>query len=54
MKNDVEMWIQYVPSGNKLPHLKQMDLLKKVIDMNLLVFNYKFLVLNKIFDILNL
>ena len=54
MKNDVEMWIQYVPSGTKLPQLKQMDLLKKVIGRNLLVFNNKFLVLNKIFDILNL
>ena len=36
-----------------LPHLKGMDLLKKVTNMNLSFFNGKFLVLNKVFDILN-
>ena len=31
-----------------------MDLLKKVIDINLLFFNNKFLILNKFFDVLDL
>ena len=35
------------------PHLKRMDLLKNVINMNLLLFNNKFLVLNEVFDISN-
>jgi hypothetical protein len=30
-----------------------MDLLKKVINMNLLFFNNIFFILNKVFDILN-
>jgi hypothetical protein len=38
---------------NTLPNHKQMDLLKKVISMNLLLFNKFFLILNKFFDSLN-
>ena len=34
--------------GTTLPHLKGMDLLKKVTNMNLSFFNGKFLVLNKV------
>ena len=49
---DVTMWCQLAPFGTTLPHLEQMDLLKKVINTNLQFFDYKSFVLNKIFYIL--
>ena len=39
--------------GTTLPHHKQMDLMKKNINMNLLFFDNKFFVLNKIFEVLD-
>ena len=48
-----EMWCQSAPYSTTLPHHKRMDLLKKVINMNLLFINNKFFILNKVFDILN-
>ena len=47
------MWCRMVPIGTTLPHHKQMSLLKKVINMNLLFFDNKFFVPNKVFDILS-
>ena len=44
---------QSTPSNTTLPDHKWMDLLEKGIDMNLLFFNSKFSILNKVFDILN-
>ena len=38
---DVAMWCQSAPSGTTLPHHKQMDLLKKVSNMDLLFFSVK-------------
>ena len=35
------MWCQSAPSGTTLPHHKQMDLLKKVSNMDLLFFSAK-------------
>ena len=51
--SDLAMWCQIVSIGTKLPNHKWMDLLKKVIDMNLLFFNNKFFILNKVFDTMN-
>ena len=42
-----------VPFDPTMPSHKQMGLLKKVVNMNLLFFNSKFLILNKFFDVLN-
>ena len=47
------MMVSSAPSDTTLPNHKQMDLLKKVINMNLLFFDNKFFILNKVFDILN-
>ena len=50
---DLATWSQLAPSNTTLSNQKQMDLLKKVTNMNLPIFNNKFLILNKVFEILN-
>ena len=42
--------LRYQNSDTTLPHHKQMDLLKKIINMNLLFFDNKLLVLIKVFE----
>ena len=46
-------WCRMVQIGTTLPHHKQIDLLKKVINMKLLFFYNKFFVLNRDKDILS-
>ena len=50
---DLAMMVPMVPMAPSLPNHKRMDLLKKVTNMNLPIFNNKFLILNKVFEILN-
>ena len=44
------MMVSSAPSDTTLPNHKQMDLLKKVINMNLPFFNKKNFILTKVFE----